>query len=59
MSGLSRRAEGVDLGRRHRAFPAPDRARDCRGHDRVDRPQDRFRGENPPPEDRDCARCLA
>jgi hypothetical protein len=59
MSGLSRLAEGVGLGHHLRAFPAPDRARDCRGHDRVDRPPDRFRGENPPLEDRDSARCPA
>ena len=57
MSGLSRRAVGVGLGRRHRAFPAPDRERDCRGHDLEDRRPDRFRGENRPLEDRDSARC--
>jgi hypothetical protein len=59
MSGPSRQAAGVGPGRHHRAFPAPDRARDCRGHDRVDRRRDRFRGENPPIGDRDYARCPA
>jgi hypothetical protein len=59
MSGPSRQAEGVGPGRHHRAFPAPDPARDCRGHDRVDRRRDRFRGENPPIGDRDYARCPA
>jgi hypothetical protein len=59
MSALSRLVEGVGFGHHLRAFPAPDRARGCRGHDRADHPPDRFRGENPPLEDRDSARCPA
>jgi hypothetical protein len=56
MLGPSRQAEVAGAGRRHRAFPAPDPARDCLAHDRGDRRQDRFRVENPRFGDRDAAR---
>jgi hypothetical protein len=59
MSGPSRQAEGAGPGRHHRAFPAPDRARDCLARDRGDRRQDRFRVENPRIGDPDAARCPA